>query len=44
MEKGTYRLLMWKSGRRRLLGRPRCGCKDNIEMDFSKLFWRHGLF
>jgi hypothetical protein len=27
---------MWKSDGRRPLGRLRLGCKDNIEMDFSR--------
>jgi len=41
MAKGTYKVLMWKSDGRRPLGGPRRGCKDNIEMDFSRnvLIW-----
>jgi hypothetical protein len=40
MEKGTHMLLMWKSGKRIVLGIPRPGCKDNIKMDVSRnILW-----
>jgi hypothetical protein len=29
----AYRLLVGKPARKRLLGRPRCRCLDNIKMD-----------
>jgi hypothetical protein len=34
--KGEYRILGRRYGKR-IIGRPRCGWKDNIEMDFTKL-------
>jgi hypothetical protein len=41
--RGGYRGLMGKSERRKPLGRPRCGCEDNIKKDFEKWDWKQGL-
>jgi hypothetical protein len=35
----AYRLLVEKPERKRLLGRPRCRCVDNIRMDLVEVRW-----
>ena len=32
-----YRVLVGKPERNRPLGRPRCGCEDNIKMDLQEV-------
>jgi len=40
--RGAYRILVGRSDRRRLLGRPRCRWGDNIKMDHQEVGWRGG--
>jgi len=35
--RGVYRVLVWKPGGKRPLGRPRRRWEDNIKMDFQKV-------
>jgi hypothetical protein len=42
-EEWAYRVLMGKSERRRLLGRPRSIWEDNNKMDLQKVEWGLGL-
>jgi hypothetical protein len=35
----TYRILVGKSEKRRLLGRPRIGWMNNIKMDLREIEW-----
>ena len=37
--RGAYRILVGKPERRKPLGRPRRGWKDNIEMDLKEVGW-----
>jgi hypothetical protein len=39
--RGAYRILVGRSERRRLLGRPRRRWEDNIKMDFQEVRWGH---
>ena len=34
---GIYRVLVGKPERNRPLGRPRCGCEDNIKIDLQEV-------
>jgi len=44
MGKGTYRVLMWKSDGRRLLGRPRRGCEVKRQSSpVTGLEWPRGF-
>jgi hypothetical protein len=38
-KRNVYRLLVGKPERKRLLGRSRCMCVDNIKIDLVKLEW-----
>jgi hypothetical protein len=38
-KKNAYRILVGKTERKRLLGRPRPRCMDNIKMDIRELGW-----
>jgi hypothetical protein len=35
--RGVYRVLVGRPEGKRLLGRPRCRCRDNIKMDLKEL-------
>jgi len=37
--RGAYRLLMWKPGRKRRLGRPSCRWEVNVCMDLQEVGW-----
>jgi hypothetical protein len=39
VRRGAYRVLVWRSDGKRPLGRPWCGRKDNIKMDFQEVGW-----
>jgi len=39
--RGTYRILVWKPGERRPLGRTRRRCEDNIKIDLQEV--RRGM-
>jgi hypothetical protein len=37
--RGAYRILVWRPGGRRTLGRPRRRWEDNIKMDLQYVGW-----
>jgi len=37
--RGAYRILEWKPEGKRPLGRPRCGWKDNIQIELRAVGW-----
>jgi hypothetical protein len=37
--RGAYRVLVWKSEGKILLGRPRYRWDDNIKMDLKEIWW-----
>jgi len=36
-KRGVYRVLVWKPGGKRPLGRPRCRWEDNIKIDLQEV-------
>jgi hypothetical protein len=38
-KRNAYRILVGKPEGKRPLGRPRCRCMDNIEMDLIEMGW-----
>jgi hypothetical protein len=38
-KRNSYRILVGKAGKKRLLGRPRCRWVDNIKIDFREIGW-----
>jgi hypothetical protein len=36
-KRNAYRILVGKPERKRLLGRPRCRCVDNVKMDLTEI-------
>jgi hypothetical protein len=42
-KRGVYRILVWKSERKRPLEKPRRRWENNIKMDFYEVGWEQGL-